>query len=643
MESMFNFILVASFWGSCLTVLFLLINKLFSKKLPFSWHYYIWLVVIMRLLVPAYITVAVEPNESSIIRQTENILHIEPSRNIISTTDYIENISATQTGNLQVYEPVILPSAEAVGANVFIKQIFRASNLWIIWLSVAAILIAYKLLLYFLYVQKMKGSCVSANENETKIFSQLMDSLNMRGKIAFFKNKGTQTPFVVGIFNLMVILPNRDYSNTQLTYILRHELTHIKRHDILVKWLYEIAKTIHWFNPFVYIAAKNASLYCEASCDAEVLKNKTTYERKEYSMILLDLIKQSINPKTPLCVSMHSNKSNLLKRIQYILNIGQNKKSIKIVIAAITLLLCACSSIQLQEISQSEQDAGMDTTKSEIRLISNTNDKPISIKEKTNILIAGLDDGGKSSRADTIIIASFDTKTNYTSLLSIPRDTYLLLSEATVSELKQKGVKIPSEIKFGELTAYTCSDGMEYLQKEITNTLGIHVDYYIKMDMSAFIKIVDAVGGVSMTIPDGGLYYNDPAQNLNISLNEGLQLLDGEKALMFVRYRFSYRNGDLDRIGVQQQFLKEIYSKSLNGNNLVEKATVLISVLTENTETNITFNDFASYLQYIPKINADNIQTFKLPVDVEQYNYSRSYVVIDNEEFERSIADVFRE
>lgn len=316
MAGIFNSVLITSFWGGCLTVLFLLVNKLFKKKLPVSWHYYIWLIVMIRLLVPAFITVSVEPKEAAIVSQAKNILQMETPANTIPTIDSYGEMTVTQTSDIQTDDQIISPSVKDTAANI-VNQVFQANNLWILWLSIAAILIGYKFSSYFLYARKLKASFILPSEYEINIFSKQKESLNMRGNIAFFKNKQTQTPFAMGLFNLMAILPDKEYSDTQLNYIFHHELTHINRHDIAVKWLYEIVKAVHWFNPFVYVASRNASFYCEASCDAKVLKDRTTNERKEYGMTILDLISQAVNPKTPMCISMHSNRSNLKKRIQY--------------------------------------------------------------------------------------------------------------------------------------------------------------------------------------------------------------------------------------------------------------------------------------------------------------------------------------
>jgi LCP family protein required for cell wall assembly len=634
MAGIFSVVLIASFWGGCITVLFLLVNKLFKKALPASWHYHIWFVVIVRLLFPVFITVSVEP---AIIDQYKNVLQTETPAN---TTDDTERMTATQIGDARADEQIISPSAENTAINM-VDRVFQVNDLWMIWFVISVVLIAYKFLSYFLYARKLRIHCVLPSQREMNVFFKRKGHLNVRRNVAFFKNKGAQTPIAMGLFNLAIILPDKEYSDTRLDYIVHHELTHIKRRDIGVKWLYEIVKAVHWFNPLVYIAAKNSAFYCEISCDAEVLKDKTTNQRKEYSMTILNLISQAINPKTPMCVSMHSGKANLKKRIQYILNNGQSKKNIGLAtaIAMIIFAFCACSSVQLQETPRSPQQpepmVNVETP------MEKTVDPPIHAKEKTNILIAGIDDSGEFGNADTIIVASFDAATNYISLLSVPRDTYLSPSEATVSGLKQQGIEIPPDIKLGQLTAYAQTDGMESLQKEISNTLGIPIDYYIKMDSPAFKKIVDAAGGVNMTIPEGGLYYIDPMQDLEISLDEGLQHLDGEKAMMLVRYRHTYKQGDLDRIGVQQQFLQAIYSKIMNGDNLIEKSTTFLSVLIENTETNLTLNDIASYLRYIPKMSADSMQTFQLPLGTEEIN-SILYVVFDKEVFESSVADIFR-
>lgn len=618
MVNAFNSVLIVSFWGAGLTVLCLFFNKVFKKLLPSYWHYYIWMIVIIRLLVPTFVTLGIEPKEKSFINEIQTVMSKE-----------VVNLN---TSPIIGYREAVLPSEDLYQTNKqtnpTLSAFFIFSNLWIPWLAIVILIISIKLLSHFYYTRNLVKQKISLSERELNIFKERKMALNIKRKITPFKTDSVIIPFAVGCFNPMIIMPCKEFTDTQLTHIFHHELIHIKRNDIALKWLIEIAKSVHWFNPFIYIASKRLSHYCEISCDESVLKDSNLEERKKYGLTVIDVINQEIKQKTSVCVSMGNNKSNLKQRIHNILNCERHKKSIALVITVSTLalLVCVCSGIKLEKKPITEQVPTL-TSQGKTKI-------------KTNFLIVGIDDGKEFGRADIIMVGSFDSENNMVSLMSIPRDTYLSPSDETVSALSRNGIEIPKEVKFGEMIVYA-GGNMEYLQNEIKNTFGISTDYYIKVDMSAFGKVVDTVGVVEMTIADGGLHYSDPYQNLEISINEGKQLLDGEKALMLMRYRKTYSNGDLDRITVQQQFVKKIYSKIIDGDKALDKLTALISVLIENTETNLTMTDFMLYSQFIPKMSAEGIFIFTLPVNTEMID-NRVFSIPDINEFNNSVMNIFK-
>ncbi|MDR1066744.1 MAG: LCP family protein, partial [Clostridiales bacterium] len=344
----------------------------------------------------------------------------------------------------------------------------------------------------------------------------------------------------------------------------------------------------------------------------------------------IDIISQAINPKTQICVPMSGKKSDLKKRISGVLDRGSKKRSfaLLLVMSVFTIALSACSGMSCQEkpallnIADSQSntvDSTGLTSSSQAPDILSADASAIPFNKNVNILVAGMDgDGDLQSRADTIMVVRHNIESGETSLLSIPRDTYVSPSEETLTKLKANYSNIPKEMKFGELIAYAGEkDKMPILRNEVSELLNVPVDFYVKVDMSAFSIIIDAFGGVEMTVPEGGLYYIDPAQNLEISLAGGAQILDGKKALEFVRYRLTYKNGDLDRINVQQELISQLYKKMFEGENVVEKSQAMFDILTKHTETNFTLSDLMSYLKYIPNVKSDSLSLIVLPCEME--------------------------
>ena len=155
----------------------------------------------------------------------------------------------------------------------------------------------------------------------------------------------------------------------------------------------------------------------------------------------------------------------------------------------------------------------------------------------TRVLLLGCDRA--SGLSDSILLISIHEDKKCVSVLQIPRDTYAEYTDrdykkinGALSVLGESGIKD----FFGE-------------------ALGVTVHHFAVIKLDLFCTMVDAIGGVEVDVPQK-MEYHDPAQNLHISLNEGVQRLDGKTAEHFVRYRSGYVNADLGRLDAQKLFLR---------------------------------------------------------------------------------------
>ncbi len=231
----------------------------------------------------------------------------------------------------------------------------------------------------------------------------------------------------------------------------------------------------------------------------------------------------------------------------------------------------------------------------------------------TNFLVLGVDQG--ESLSDVIIAGTFNRDTKKISLISIPRDTLVTVPKDRIDELEAQGRHMPSrEIRINSVHSYAGKDlGPEYAKRQVEDILGVKIDYYVVVSLSAFKSIVEAVGGIEMEIPSGGLYYEDPYQHLKIKVPGGLQLLDGDMAEGVVRFRDTYRRGDLQRIEVQQEFMKQFFKQVINKETIMNNLLELIPVYLNYVKTNFNVIDVPKYLNYIKDINGENISTYTLP------------------------------
>ncbi len=230
---------------------------------------------------------------------------------------------------------------------------------------------------------------------------------------------------------------------------------------------------------------------------------------------------------------------------------------------------------------------------------------------RVNLLFLATDESGLLT--DTVMLCSFDPDRERLNILSIPRDT----------RIRREG----SYYKFNALYALgeegnRHEEPIRYL-KELT-ALPIH--YYAVTTPDAVRNIVDMLGGVWIDVPIR-MYYQDPEQNLSIDLSPGYQLLNGEKAEQFTRFRAGYADADLGRIDAQQMFLKELIRQKAKPRYL-SKAPQIFKELSTQVDTNIKLSDIPLFLKLLTDFDDWEIQTYTMPLS-EEYVSGISYVICD--------------
>ena len=216
------------------------------------------------------------------------------------------------------------------------------------------------------------------------------------------------------------------------------------------------------------------------------------------------------------------------------------------------------------------------------------------------LLLVGRDFASNST--DTLIVARLDTRAHTIDCVSIPRDTLININWANTP--KKINAVYPGYTNSG-------ASGIEGLKTHIRNLLGFDVDCYSVVNIEAMEQAVDAIGGVWYDIPQDMRYY-DPTQNLIIEFNAGYQLLNGEQSVKLCRFRDGYAGGDIDRIAIQQSFLKTLASQMLSLGNIPNLGT-LVNILAENVETDLTAANIAWFARQFLLCSMDNIHFYTMP------------------------------
>lgn len=252
---------------------------------------------------------------------------------------------------------------------------------------------------------------------------------------------------------------------------------------------------------------------------------------------------------------------------------------------------------------------------------------PPMVNERVNVLVLGVDagllPGGKSGplRADTNIVLSFDPATSLVSVLSIPRDSRVV---------------IPGRARLDKIAHAHVHGGIMLAVSTIEQLLDMPIHYYVRVEIDAFSQLVDAIGGVDIFV-EKNMNYRDPYQDLVINLRMGQQTLDGDKAMQYVRYRGA--DGDIGRVKRQQAFLLATLKTALRPSNLL-RVNELVSIALSNVRTNI---DAATVLRHLPQldqIGPDKVQMWMMP-GTDGWINGGSYWLLDNDALDNLLSAHF--
>jgi polyisoprenyl-teichoic acid--peptidoglycan teichoic acid transferase len=226
--------------------------------------------------------------------------------------------------------------------------------------------------------------------------------------------------------------------------------------------------------------------------------------------------------------------------------------------------------------------------------------------------------------SDTMMLLRFDPQTKRTIVLGIPRDTMI--------EREGFGTE--------KINAVDHESGPAAAAKEVSKVLGgVAIDRYIRVNNMGVAKLVDELGGVTVTVPKD-IKYQDDSQHFYVNLKAGKQHLDGLKLLGLLRYRHD-SNGDIGRMQRQQMVFKALLEQSLNPMTMA-RIPQLFGVLKSHIDTNLTVEEFLALGGFSMQNGKSKMQMLMMPGD---YNgdgkHGTSYWLADEQGIQNMMARYF--
>ena len=235
-------------------------------------------------------------------------------------------------------------------------------------------------------------------------------------------------------------------------------------------------------------------------------------------------------------------------------------------------------------------------------------DNPYKRKDNCwTFLLIGMDMSGGNT--DSLMLAMYDVDEQSVSVASIARDTRV--------DVERKLKKINA--------AYALAGGVDGLKEEVTKTFGVPIDYYFRVNIRGFVRLVNAVDGVDFEIPCY-MDYDDPEQNLSIHYSKGMRHLNGQQALEVCRFRqnnagspYGPGYGDEGRQVTQRGVLTAVLKKALSH---PEKLSEYLNIASENLETDLKLSEMAWFATKAVSFDTENLHLMSMPCQwINPYMY----------------------
>ena len=305
MAELFNLVLITSFYASIVGICIIVIKQILKNRINAFWHYFIWIVLLLKLIIPF----GPESAVSLFNAMTVDLAQTD-AMGIVSQIGQ-ENIIAG--GSIATIENP-LPEAPETTMNVEGLAPY-------IWVLGVGLMFAWLLFTNYTLHYKLRKNTPASNQRLESIFEVCKKKIRINKNIELILQDTIGTPSLFGVIRPKILLaPNvLNLSDKEVEYILLHELAHYKRKDVVVNYLLLVFQVIHWFNPVIWYCFKRIRQDMEAATDEKVLGFLEKTEHKEYGKALLAVLDSFNSPRiAPKLLGMVDDRKNIERRIKMI-------------------------------------------------------------------------------------------------------------------------------------------------------------------------------------------------------------------------------------------------------------------------------------------------------------------------------------
>ena len=423
LSSIFKMIILSSVTGSVIAIIILVIKEVFKNRLNAFWQYYIWFLLIIRLIIPAgFETPLSKFNNIEFAAEK-----IRSYSNSSKTANDLESVSEINLQNISEVSGLKLNGEDSLKETVskdFNYYFNIASIIWVLG-AVFAFLIILNINCIFIFKVYKQPFC--EDEDTLKVLEECKSTINISRDIPIICDRYVKVPSLLGNIKPKILISS-DFilrlSAEQKKYIFLHELSHFKRKDIFISWIILFCGILNWFNPIIWFSLHRMWEDCELACDAYVLSHLKEKEQGEYGKTIIDMAKFVSDIKyIPGATGIIKGNSNIKRRIIMIKNFKKTPyKWISIsacILAAVGIVGITNSRIKAETLKS--ESVLLQTRQSDINYVNIVkkflpqNSQIVdcgSTKEEDNILLKDLDNDGINEIITAYKLVGEDEKIN---------------------------------------------------------------------------------------------------------------------------------------------------------------------------------------------------------------------------------------
>lgn len=364
-KTLFLSVLEISLATGLIILLLVMLSPFLNRRYAAKWKYWIWMVLALRLLFPFGRT---ESEPLLVIDMPSQIT--APLTSHRGTEFVLTSGEQAEVFGLPQDEKELAAKTQPDSEQKFV-DIALLDFMAVVWLIGGLAMLSVHAFSYVHFKRQIVQNGVFVEDDSILcLLQQLTEELQIRHKIVIMEYSKAAGPMIIGFIRPILIMPDETYSREELYFILKHELVHMKRHDIYFKLLLLAVNTLHWFNPAVWLMRREAAVDMELSCDESVVRGMNLEVRKAYTETLLSALYRKCAQRIVLSTQFYGGKHVMKKRFKNILVETKKRNGFSLVVCAVVLTLAlgnlvGCSTGEMASEETASEESEIENTETE--------------------------------------------------------------------------------------------------------------------------------------------------------------------------------------------------------------------------------------------------------------------------------------